>query len=122
MLEWARVQFIWEIEVPSHILKDENANKTNWNNKWLKNISNYYQYVSVTGSQNTYPQRIPLTKYFYVINLNNWLDIVRRRWFEYDGFDNSFDGSMQDCSNSIANALELLLSYIKPSIWLWAGT
>ena len=27
------------------------------------------------------------------------------------------DGLVQDCSNSIANALELLQSYIKPSRW-----
>ena len=27
------------------------------------------------------------------------------------------DGLVQDCSNSIANALELLQSYTKPSIW-----
>ena len=28
-----------------------------------------------------------------------------------------FDGLKQDCSNSIANALELLQSCTKPSIW-----
>ena len=35
-----------------------------------------------------------------------------------------FDGSVEDCSNSIANALELLQSYTKPSIystWLFCG-
>ena len=30
-----------------------------------------------------------------------------------------FDGFMQDCSNSIANALELLQSCTKPSIWIF---
>ena len=29
-----------------------------------------------------------------------------------------FDGFMQDCSISIANALEILQSYTKPSIWI----
>ena len=29
------------------------------------------------------------------------------------------DGVVQDCSNSIANALELLQSCIKPSIYIW---
>ena len=31
-----------------------------------------------------------------------------------------FDGLVQDCSNSIGNALELLQSCTKPSIW-WNG-
>ena len=30
-----------------------------------------------------------------------------------------FDGLVQDCSNSTANALELLQSCTKPSIWFW---
>ena len=30
----------------------------------------------------------------------------------------NIDGLVQDCSNSIANALELLQSCTKPSIWL----
>ena len=29
------------------------------------------------------------------------------------------DGLVQDCSNSFANALELLQSCTKPSIWGW---
>ena len=29
------------------------------------------------------------------------------------------DGLVQDCSNSIANALELLQSFTKPSIYFW---
>ena len=38
---------------------------------------------------------------------------------------NHVDGFVQDCSNSIANALEILQSCTKPSIWyyfvLWNG-
>ena len=35
--------------------------------------------------------------------------------------DEDIDGLMQERRNSIANALELHLSYIKPSIWWWGG-
>ena len=30
------------------------------------------------------------------------------------------DGLVQDCSNSIGNAMELLQSYTKPSLYCWA--
>ena len=33
----------------------------------------------------------------------------------------NIDGLVQDCSNSIANALELLQSYTKPSIYALAN-
>ena len=33
--------------------------------------------------------------------------------------DAAFDGLVQDCRNSIADALELLQSYTKPSICSW---
>ena len=36
-----------------------------------------------------------------------------------DKIDWYFDGLVQDCSNSIANALELLQSCTKPSISSW---
>ena len=35
---------------------------------------------------------------------------------------NQIDGWVQDCSNSIANALDLLMSCTKPSIWFWSST
>ena len=34
----------------------------------------------------------------------------------------NIDGLVQDCSNSIANALELLQSCTGPSIWLFQDT
>ena len=37
-------------------------------------------------------------------------------------FQYHIDGLVQDCSNSIANALELLQSCTKPSIWTWKLT
>ena len=36
--------------------------------------------------------------------------------------ENDIDGLVQDCSNSIANALELLQSYIKPSVYTFTNT
>ena len=35
-------------------------------------------------------------------------------WFVHKEY---FDGLAQDCSNAIANTLELLQSHTKPSIW-----
>ena len=35
----------------------------------------------------------------------------------FNNADGHFNGLVQDCSNSIANALELLQSCTKPSIW-----
>ena len=46
---------------------------------------------------------------------------VMRKMFPFDDFIilwNNIDGLAQDCRNSIANALELLQSCTKPSIWL----
>ena len=37
--------------------------------------------------------------------------------FPYNKIQHDIDGLVQDCSNSIANALELLQSCTKPSIW-----
>ena len=34
-----------------------------------------------------------------------------------ESMDHDIDGLVQDCSNSIANALELLQSYTKPLIY-----
>ena len=36
--------------------------------------------------------------------------------------ENDIDGLVQDCSNSIANALELLQSYTKPSVYAYTNT
>ena len=49
----------------------------------------------------------------------------KRQWFginllhpiHYGSFADLTDGSMQDCSNTIANALELLQSHTKPLKW-----
>ena len=38
-------------------------------------------------------------------------------WMSSIDFHCNIDGLVQDCSNSIANALELLQSCTKPSIW-----
>ena len=47
-----------------------------------------------------------------------YLDIIT---FLYPNPDVVYiDGLMQDCSNSIANALVLLQSYAKPSIFMFA--
>ena len=45
-----------------------------------------------------------------------------QHWVGYHGYgyNVSIDGFVQDCSNSIANALELLQSYTKPSICVCA--
>ena len=37
-------------------------------------------------------------------------------------YNNHIDGLVKDCSNSIADALELLRSYTKPSTWWWFPT
>ena len=41
---------------------------------------------------------------------------------EPEHLDLYIDGLAQDCSNSIANALELLQSCTKPSTWYWLNT
>ena len=38
-------------------------------------------------------------------------------WCKWFSLMHNIDGLVQDCSNSIANALEVLLSCTKPSIW-----
>ena len=47
----------------------------------------------------------------------SWTPIVVR----HRRMQNNIDGSVQDCSNSIANALKLLQSYTKPSMKLIIG-
>ena len=46
-----------------------------------------------------------------------WGDKLWTKWGFLDWMKSHFGGSAQDCSNSIANALELLQSCTKPSIW-----
>ena len=50
----------------------------------------------------------PPANYFIDWCFNNFCHLI---WYQY------INGLVQDCSNSIANALELLQSCTKPSIW-----
>ena len=47
-----------------------------------------------------------------------WFETLwRPLWRHHNDWEANMDGLVQDCSNSIANALELLQSYTKPSIY-----
>ena len=47
-----------------------------------------------------------------------WFETLwRPLWRHRNDWEANMDGLVQDCSNSIANALELLQSYTKPSIY-----
>ena len=58
---------------------------------------------------------------FYVIYLPIFAKVVHRYWMYYpsanEGIPKYINGLVQDCSNSIANTLELLQSCTKPLIW-----
>ena len=46
-----------------------------------------------------------------------WAGALKVIW-PGSGLDD-IDGLVQDCSDPFANTLELLKSYIKPSLWSW---
>ena len=65
------------------------------------------------NSQKTFLQ-ITYKKYGYITQ--GLTHLTGLRWQRFDRNHDHIDGSVQDCSNSIANAMELLQSCTNPSI------